>query len=77
MTSSRAEFATSTSASKRRKCFTCNLPTDVLDQVEAARAQEKPIFYSVISQWLAQEDHEITLTNLRTHFQAGHHKDAR
>jgi hypothetical protein len=77
MASNLAEFAASTKASKQRKCFTCSLPPSLLEQVEAARAQSTPIFYSVISKWLATEDHEISLSNLRNHFQARHHEDAR
>lgn len=77
MASSLAEYAATAASSRRRKCFTCRLPDDVLSQVEAARAQKVPVFYRVISQWLAQEGHTISSYNLRNHFQKRHHEDAR
>lgn len=79
MASNLAEFvaAEESAAPRRPKCFTCNLPDEVLDQVEDARAQAEPVFYSIISKWLKSEGHEVTIYNLRNHFQAEHHKDVR
>lgn len=77
MARSLAEFATTVGSSKPRKCFTCRLPEDVLSQVEAARAQDPPVFYRVIAHWLAEEGHQISSFTLRNHFQKRHHEDAR
>jgi hypothetical protein len=72
-----AEFAESAKPA-RRKCFTCRLPEDVLEQVENARLQETPVTFPVITAWLKDEGHEnISMFNLRNHFQAAHHEDAR
>lgn len=75
--SSLAEFAADKSGRPARKCFTCKLPEDVLSQVEAARAQDTPVTYVVISEWLKEEGHDITAFNLRNHFGAKHQEDER
>lgn len=74
MASSLAEFA---ATRKKRKCFTCRLPADVLAQVEAERAKAPQVSYPIISEWLVQEGHKISSYNLRSHFQKRHHEDER
>ena len=79
MASNLAEFAAAAAVSepKHPKCKTCSLPEDVLSQVEDARNQTPPIFYTTIAQWLKSEGRDLTMFNLRNHFQADHHLDAR
>ena len=61
---------------RKTRCKTCNLPSDVLEQVHAARAKEpKPISFPIISQWLKTNDIDITQATIRNHFVAGHHND--
>lgn len=63
---------------KPRKCFTCNLPPDILVQVNEARRADAPLTYTTIAKWLQEEGHgNVSMYNLRNHFQAEHHLDQR
>ena len=62
---------------RRRRCKTCNLDPDLLNQVHAARSDDtKLISYEMISKWLEQaEDIKIQPNTIRNHFVAGHQND--
>ena len=56
------------------RCKTCNLPPDLLAQVNEARARRpKPVSFPIISKWLKSEENiDITQATIRNHFVAGH-----
>lgn len=56
--------------------MTCNLPAEVLSQVETARTQEPVVSFKIISRWLKDDQGiEILPATLRNHFIAGHDHD--
>jgi hypothetical protein len=59
---------------KKRRCMTCNLPSDVLAQVHAGRSRKpKPIPFTTISKWLAKTHGvDIEWSTIRNHFVAEH-----
>lgn len=56
--------------------MTCNLPPEVLAQVEDARHREDAVPFKLIARWL-KEDQDIDLlqATIRNHFVAGHDHD--
>lgn len=61
-----------------RRCAVCNLPPDVLAQVNAALSRKvldkdgKPIGRTVVSEWLKGEGHTISGNQLDHHRLNGH-----
>ena len=55
-----------------RRCVTCRLPEELLEQVEEARGRAKAPSYPLISQWLREEGHEVPSHSLKYHFGEGH-----
>lgn len=64
-------------APKKTRCMTCNLPADLLTEVEAARESSPRISFPLISKWLKTE-HGIMITQatIRNHFVAGHNEQS-
>lgn len=56
-----------------RRCSTCRLPAELLQQVEDARERENPIPFAVISRWLHHEGYEIGPLSLPNHWRRFHH----
>jgi hypothetical protein len=61
------------SVENAKKCTTCRLPPPVLAQIEAGRAAEAPIPFTVISRWLEVEGYSISPLSLPNHWRAFHH----
>lgn len=56
------------------KCKTCQLPTDLVDQIEEARRQDNPVSFTVISAWLQTQGHDLNPLTIPNHFKGRHHE---
>lgn len=71
------EYASSvaTTKARRSRCLTCKLDPKLLAQVHEARALDKPVSYSTISDWLKNDQGiSILSVTIRNHFSLGHHE---
>jgi hypothetical protein len=54
------------------RCYTCNLPPEVLAQVEDARRKRTKTPFKIIAKWLAAEGYPVKHPTLINHFRFGH-----